>query len=223
MPAAGCGGLPAQVPVLSREPLYPKPPWVNYLQPIRGSLSFWWGGDLQSLSAKVSFGHLEVAVKTLLWWFFWMFLVCLYLCLLLSTLLGITCFASCTVVLRVFVSCFVWRGEMWCNLISVVQVLLSWGKEGSIAMRFLFMVWSPYVIVVGLNSFLWFYLSLTNHIFLVLSSSCAFFFLSVSLTFISSNKTPAMLLQLWTSAVVHCHLSSWETLLVSQQSSTVKN
>lgn len=175
MPAAGCGGLPAQVPVLSREPLYPDPPWVNYLQPIRGSLSFWWG-DLQSLSAKVSFGHLEVAVKTLLWWFFWMFLVCLYLCLLLSTLLGITCFASCTVVLRVFVSCFVWRGEMWCNLISVVQVLLSWGKEGSIAMRFLFMVWSPYVIVVGLNSFLWFYLSLTNHIFLVLSSSCAFVF-----------------------------------------------
>lgn len=85
---------------------------------------------------------------------------------------------------------------MWCNFTSVAQALLSWGKAGSIAMKFLLMVWSPYVIVVGLNSFLWFYLSLTNHFFFCpLIILCIFSFRFSDICFFQqnpSNVAPAL-------------------------------
>lgn len=209
---------------LTHSSWYPEPPWVNWSPAYHRLFQLLVRKRCCNHSVpKQVLGTLRSLLKHLLWCSFsgcfWFFHI-----LLLNTLLGIsiTPFAANAIVLRVFVRYFVWRGETWCNLICVGQALLSWGKEGSIAMRFLFTVWSPYVIVAGQYSFLRYYLNLTNHIFLALSSSFVFF-LSVSLTFIASKKTSAMLLQPWTSAVVHCHQSPWKPLPVCQQSSTVKN
>lgn len=115
----------------------------------------WWETDLQSLGARVHFGHFEVSVKTFVsTWLFYLLLVCLDLAT--ECLISVTTFASSTTLSRYGIwNCFICRGAVWCNFICDSQALLSWGKEESNAMiPFLLYSLKTHLVVLGPTSFL---------------------------------------------------------------------